>query len=137
MTPKACDRVLILIATLIQYPGIGCPERLGLRDDKTQHHNALDELAEQMRVLAASLHLDLPPNYPSRPTLRKDLEVLRDWGILDRRMYRWGYYLGTGVMSKPELKVAFNALESLAKYQADPQVRQIYRRLSLRGSPVP
>jgi predicted DNA-binding transcriptional regulator YafY len=132
MTPKACDRLMVLIATLIEYPGIGCPERLGLRDDKTQHHNALDDLAQQMRVLAASLHLDWPPHYPSRPTLRKDLEELRDWGILDRRMYRWGYYLGTGVMTKPELKVAFNALESLAQYQADPQVRQIYRRLSLR-----
>ncbi|MDY7014580.1 MAG: WYL domain-containing protein [Cyanobacteriota bacterium] len=129
---KTLDRLMVLVATLVRHPGVGCPERLGLRDDKTQHHNALDDLAQQMRAIAASLHLDWPPNYPSTPTLRKDLERLRDWGILDRRMYRWGYYLGTGAMTRRELKVAFNALESLAQYQGDPQVRQIYRRLSLR-----
>ncbi|MDY6783769.1 MAG: WYL domain-containing protein [Cyanobacteriota bacterium] len=129
---KTLDRLMVLIATLIKHPGVGCPEPLGLRDDKRQHHSALDHLVRKMRAIAASLHLDWSPNYPSLATLRKDLERLRDWGILDQRMYRWGYYLGTGVMTQRELKVAFNALESLAKYQGDPQVRQIYRRLSQR-----
>jgi len=43
------------------------------------------------------------------PTLRKDLETLRRYGILDRQMYRWGYYLGTGALRRDELQVAFNA----------------------------
>jgi predicted DNA-binding transcriptional regulator YafY len=129
---KTLERLMVLIATLVQHPGVGCPERLELRDNKTQHHNALADLAQMMRAIATSLNFDWPPNYPSIPTLRKDLEHLRDWGILERRMYRWGYYLGTGVMTQRELKVAYNALESLAQYQGDPQVRQIYRRLCLR-----
>ncbi|MBD2576988.1 WYL domain-containing protein [Oscillatoria sp. FACHB-1406] len=123
---------MVLIATLIQYPGIGSIDPLASRGDNPQHHNALELLAEQMRVVATSLHLNWPSDYPATPTLRKDLEMLRDWGILDRRMYRWGYYLGTGAMTKAEFKVAFNALESLAKYQADPQVRRIYQRLERR-----
>ncbi len=47
-------------------------------------------------------------------------------------MYRWGYYLGTGVMSQEELKVAVNALASQAKYQGDAQLRRIYETLSKR-----
>jgi len=53
-------------------------------------------------------------------------------GILDRQMYRWGYYLGTGAMRRDELQVAFNALASQAKYQGDPQARQIHRALTKR-----
>ncbi|MGF1540621.1 MAG: helix-turn-helix transcriptional regulator [Pleurocapsa sp.] len=47
-------------------------------------------------------------------------------------MYRWGYYCGTGVMNKRELKAAFNALESQAIYQADPELRKIYYTLKKR-----
>ncbi|WP_257237039.1 hypothetical protein [Nostoc sp. 'Peltigera malacea cyanobiont' DB3992] len=57
---------------------------------------------------------------------------MRRYGILERRMYRWGYYLGTGAMSQAELKVAFNALASQAKYQGDPQLRRICEILSKR-----
>jgi len=31
---------------------------------------------------------------------------LRRYGILDRQMYRWGYYLGTGALRRDELQVA-------------------------------
>ncbi|MEO8894121.1 MAG: hypothetical protein ABI417_21765, partial [Coleofasciculaceae cyanobacterium] len=60
------------------------------------------------------------------------MQTLRDYGILDRRMYRWGYYLGTGAMNLEQLKVAFNAIASQAEYQRDPQVRQIYQILEQR-----
>ncbi|NEQ64547.1 MAG: WYL domain-containing protein [Symploca sp. SIO2D2] len=125
------ERLLLLIATLIQYPGIGSPDPLE-KSDKTQHHNALEPLQTQLRQLAQSLSIVLPPDYPALATIRKDLQTLRDYHILERRMYRWGYYLGTGVMSREELKVAFNALHSHALYQGDPQVRQIYHTLKQR-----
>ena len=66
------------------------------------------------------------------------METLRRYGILDRQMYRWGYYLGTGALRRDELQVAFNALASQAKYQGDPQARQIHRALTkrLRGLDV-
>jgi len=125
------ERILLLIATLIQYPGIGNPDSVE-KSDKTQHHNALEPLQIQMRQLAQSLDIVLPPDYPALATIRKDLQTLRDYHILDRRMYRWGYYLGTGVMSREELKVAFNALHSQALYQGDPQIRQISQALKQR-----
>ncbi|MDJ0618405.1 MAG: hypothetical protein QNJ63_16950 [Calothrix sp. MO_192.B10] len=65
-------------------------------------------------------------------TIRKDLETLHRYGILDRRMYRWGYYLGTGAMSQDELKVALNALASQGQFQGDPQLQRIHETLSKR-----
>jgi hypothetical protein len=97
-----------------------------------KHHDALEEVREQVKKIATHLGLDWPINYPSIPTLRKDLKTLQDYQILDRRMYRWGYYLGTGVMSPNELKIAFDALRSQAIYQGDPRIRQIYRQLQRR-----
>ncbi|MGB7444962.1 MAG: WYL domain-containing protein [Coleofasciculaceae cyanobacterium] len=124
------QRLLLLIATLIHYPGVGCPEPFATETDT--HHNALESVQIQLQQLAQKLEIVLPPGYPTTPTIRKDLQTLRDYSILDRRMYRWGYYLGTGAMSKEELKIAFNALQSQAKYQAEPQVRQIYQLLKQR-----
>lgn len=40
-------------------------------------------------------------------------------------MYRWGYYFGTGVMTKPEFKTAFDALESMANYQGDATAKNL------------
>ncbi|MBW4532574.1 MAG: WYL domain-containing protein [Pleurocapsa minor HA4230-MV1] len=127
---QALERLLLLIAILIKYPGVGCPNELEKSDDK--HHNALKLVQIKLQELALSLGIDLPEQYPATATLRKDLELLRDYQILDHRMYRWGYYLGTGVMSKQELKAAFNALESQAIYQGDPQLRNIYYSLKKR-----
>jgi hypothetical protein len=130
LNPQALEKLLLLIATLLKYPGVGC------RDDELKidlnHHNALESVQTHLRQLAQEIGINLPENYPAIPTIRKDLELLRDYHILERRMYRWGYYLGTGVMDKRQLKFAFNALESQAIYQGDPQLRQIYYTLKRR-----
>jgi len=125
------ERLLILIATLIQHPGVGSRQPLEHTPNRT-HHNALTPLQSQIRQVAKSLGISYPDRYPSIGTLRKDLETLRNYGILDHRKYRWGYYLGTGVMNRDELKVAFNALHSQAMYQGDPQIRKIYYTLEKR-----
>ena len=95
-------------------------------------NNALKSVQLKLQEIARSLNIDFPDEYPAVPTLRKDLELLRDYRILDRRMYRWGYYLGTGVMNKRELKAAFDILESQAKYQKDPELIRIYDLLKKR-----
>lgn len=125
------ERLLLLIATLVQYPGVGCCDTLA-DSEPGKHHNALEAVQTQLRQLAESVGVELPEGYPTTPTIRKDLQTLRDYGILDKRMYRWGYYLGTGVMSREQLQAAFNALASIAQYQGDPQVRQIYQVLQWR-----
>ncbi len=125
------ERIMLLIATLVQYPGTGSANE---QDSgcSTKHHNALEALQAQLLLVAASFGITFPDGYPALPTLRKDLQTLRDYGILDKRMYRWGYYLGTGAMSREQLQVAFNALASIAQDQGDPQVRQIYQILEQR-----
>lgn len=120
------DRVLLLIATLIQYPGIGCPD-----DSENSPHNALQEVQEKMRSLASRLEINFPEEYPAIATIRKDLETLRKYEILDRRMYRWGYYVGMGI-NQEEFKVAFNALLSQAKYQHNPLAKRLYDKLEKR-----
>ncbi len=126
----AFERLLLLIATLLKYPGIGSPDFLD--SNSNQHHDAISSVREYLQKLATELNIELPAGYPAVSTLRKDLETLRNYGILDRRMYRWGYYLGTGALSSTELKVAFNALVSQAQYQGDPQIRRICETLSKR-----
>lgn len=133
---QAFERLMLLIATMLKYPGVGTPEII--ENNTEPHHDALSQVKPYLRNLAVDCGIDLPPGYPSTPTLRKDLETLRRYGILDNRMYRWGYYLGTGAMSQDELKVALNALASQAKYQGHALSRQIYQTLSkrLRGLDV-
>lgn len=125
--PKAFERLMLLIATLVKYPGIGY-----LESDRTENHDPLQQVQYHLRKLADSLNISLPDNYPTPPTLRKDLETLKNYHILDRRMYRWGYYLGTGVMTPEELKIAFNAIQSQAIYQGDPRIKRIYEQLQRR-----
>jgi WYL domain len=133
---KTCERLLLLIATFLKYPGVGCPDSFESKGEK--HHDAFLQVQKRFQELAHSLNIQLPPDYPAIPTLRKDLNILRKYGILDRQMYRWGYYLGTGAMTIEELKVALNALLSQAKFQGHPQVRLIYESLEkrLRGLDV-
>jgi len=126
----AFERLMLLIATLLKYPGIGSPDFLDSNDNK--NHDAINSVQIYLQKLATELNIELPVGYPAVPTLRKDLETLRRYTILDRRMYRWGYYLGTGALSMTELKVAFNALASQAQFQGDAQVRRIYESLSKR-----
>ncbi len=126
----AFERILLLIATFLKYPGIGCPEVFASKSE--QHHDALEEVLERLQELAVTYGVDFLPGYPAIPTLRKDLKTLRQYGILEDRTYRWGYYLGTGAMSQAEFKVALNALFSQAKFQGDPQVRRIHETLNKR-----
>lgn len=123
----AFERLLVLLATLVQYPGVGT---LDQESSAHQEHNALEEVQRYLKIVAGELGIAMP-NY-STHTLRKDLVTLRHYGILDQRMYRWGYYLGTGAFSQEELQVTLNALAIQAKDQGDPQLRQIYHVLSQR-----
>jgi hypothetical protein len=125
-----CERLLLLIATFLKYPGVGCPDSFESKGEK--HHDAFLQVQKRFQELANSLNIQLPPDYPAIPTLRKDLNILRKYGILNQQMYRWGYYLGTGAMTIEELKVALNALLSQAKFQGHPQVRLIYESLEKR-----
>lgn len=120
--PEAFQRLILLIATLLQYPGVGSSDPLEQKSDG--HHNALSEVQVRLQEVAVQAGISLPPY--STHTLRKDFGVLRQFGILNKQMYRWGYYLGTGVMTFDELQVALNALYSQSRYQQDPQVKQIY-----------
>lgn len=145
--PLAFDRLMLLITTLVRYPGVGCPEpdpaspvssahtpdngKLQTACPK-QHHDALQAVRTRLQSVAQSQGIQLPADYPAVPTLRKDLETLRHYGILDQRMYRWGYYLGNGAMSHEEFQVAFSVLASQARDQGDPHIRQIHAILSQR-----
>ncbi|HEY9645077.1 MAG TPA: WYL domain-containing protein [Chroococcidiopsis sp.] len=119
------DRLMILIATLVKYPGIGSRDAKNSRDQ-----DSLEVLLQQMHSVAHSLDIPLP-NY-SVHTLRKDLVTLRSYGILERHRHDWGYYLGTGAMNADELQLALNALASQATYQGDPHARRTYQALSQR-----
>ncbi len=135
---SAIERLLLLLAVLLKNPGIGCKNDDGQETNGT-HHESLIAVQIKIRELAQQLDIPIKEGYPATATLRKDLEILRDYQILDRRMYRWGYYLGTGALTPEELRIAFNALESQAIYQGDPRIRQIYFQLSkrLRGFELP
>ncbi|MEG4320842.1 MULTISPECIES: WYL domain-containing protein [unclassified Microcoleus] len=126
------DRIMLLIATLVNHPGIGYSDT---ETSDGKYRDALLEVRSQLQKIAAASGIEFPENYPATPTIRKDLETLRNYGILDKRMYRSGYYLGTGAMTREELQVAFQALASQAKHQGNAQVRRIYEKLTklLRG----
>jgi WYL domain len=125
---KSLERLLLLIATFIHHPGVGCADTF---NPKSQgHHQALAEVRTRLQALAQSLNIQVP--HCAIATLRKDLETLRQYGILDRRMYRWGYYLGTGAMDLEQLQAALQALGANAEHQGDPKIRQIYDTLQRR-----
>ena len=123
----ALDRLLLLIATFVQYPGVGAHDPLGT---EPVVEASLALVQATMQTVAAAYGIQLP--HYSIPTLRKDLLTLRRYGILSQRRYRSGYYLGTGGLSQDELRLALNALASLAKHQGDPLARQAQARLKRR-----
>ncbi|BBC23373.1 helix-turn-helix transcriptional regulator [Pseudanabaena sp. ABRG5-3] len=131
---QAFERLLLLIATFIHHPGIGCPDRIG--NNSQSAHESLE--AVQEKVCEVAQQYDIALTKYSIPTLRKDLVTLRKYGLLEKRIYRWGYFLGTGVMSFKDLQVALNALNSMAKYQRSPQAIRIYQELEkkLRGKQI-
>ncbi|MGI0493602.1 helix-turn-helix transcriptional regulator [Alkalinema pantanalense CENA528] len=125
--PAAFDRLLILITTLLHHPGIGSADPL---TDSNLPHDAMVAVSNQVKTIAQTL--GFPSSDWSVHTLRKDLRTLRTYGILDDRMYRWGYYLGTGAFSKQELSLALHALASQAAMQGDPRIQTVYDRLEKR-----
>ena len=122
---NAFDRLMFLIATFIHHAGVGCPDRLG--SNSQSPHESLEAVREKVCEVAAQY--DIPLTKYSIPTLRKDLLTLRKYGILEPRIYRWGYFLGTGVMTFKDLQVALNALASMANYQRSPQAIRVYQDL--------
>ncbi len=120
---RAFLRLLLLVATILRYPGVG---HLQENKKKDKHHNALEEVRAYLVSVAQEAGIALKC---SIHTIQKDLAFLRSIGILGNQMYRWGYYLGTGVMSEQELTAALNALHSQAEYQRDVQIQELYNRL--------
>ncbi|MEO8894120.1 MAG: hypothetical protein ABI417_21760 [Coleofasciculaceae cyanobacterium] len=51
------ERLLLLIATLVQYPGVGCCDSLAAETQK--HHNALDAVQAKLRQVAAAMKIEL------------------------------------------------------------------------------
>ena len=119
----AFTRLLLLIATLLRHPGVGHLEKAEHTD---KHHNALEEVQTYLLAVAQAEGVTIKC---STHSIHKDLAFLRSIGILGNQMYRWGYYLGTGVMSEQELTAALNALQSQAEYQRDVQTQELYNRL--------
>ncbi|MFN6495831.1 MAG: helix-turn-helix transcriptional regulator [Nostoc sp. DedQUE01] len=125
---QAFERLMLLIATLVKYPGVGyfdSPE-----DHSGKHHNALQEVLVCLQDVAKEVGINIP--FYSEHTIRKDIKTLRRYSILDQHTYRQGYYLGCGALNREELQVVLNALFSQAKYQQDPQISQIYQVLEKR-----
>jgi hypothetical protein len=122
---SAFDRLLLLIATLVRYPGIGAADPNATAET---NHDGILAIQAKLPLVAQSCGIDLPAY--SVHTLRKDLKTLRKYGLLDQRMYRWGYYLGTGAMSREELQLALQSLASQA--QTDANIRQIFEVLERR-----
>jgi hypothetical protein len=123
------ERLLIAIATIIKYPGIGCQQE----KKEGEAHQGLQEVQEKMREIAADLGRCWDKDYPAVSTIRKDFQTLKDYGILDQpTRYRWGYYLGTGGLDLRELSYALDALTSQAKYQADHLSKEIVQRVTQR-----
>lgn len=131
---KSLERLLILITTLIRYPGVGCPDPDSW-GEKLEHHNALAAVQQQWQSVATELGISFNANYPAIATIRKDFGFLRKYGILEDRMYRWGYYLGTGVFTKADLQLALNAMGAIAHDQGDLRYRQTLEKIDkyLRG----
>ncbi|BCL37112.1 helix-turn-helix transcriptional regulator [Nostoc sp. MS1] len=123
----AFERLLLLIATFARNPGVGCHDPMQSDSD---NHDTLNIVHMYLYKVASELNIELP--LYSRHTIQNDLKTLRRYGLLDKKAYRWGYYLGTGAMNGEELQVALNALQSQARYQEDPQIVQIYQRLTRR-----
>jgi len=119
---------MLLLATLVHEPGVGSADTSALGPGR--HHDALEAVRARLLQRARAWHFELP--YCSPATLRKDLETLRHYGILERRMYRWGYYLGTGAIRDEELPVVLDALALQARSLGDPQARRTDRRLRKR-----
>ncbi|MFN9609417.1 MAG: WYL domain-containing protein, partial [Pseudanabaena sp.] len=70
---QAFERLLLLIATFIHHPGIGCPDRIG--NNSQSAHESLEAVQAKVYEVAQQYNISLTKY--SIPTLRKDLVTLR------------------------------------------------------------
>lgn len=122
---QSVERLLLLIGTIAKYPGVGRLEAAS--KDTQKSHDSLQELLEFTQKFAKDLNLKIPTW--SKYTIQKDLKTLRNYGLLPKAPYKWGYYFGEGAMNYQELQIALNALQAQAKYQRDPNVDKVYQNL--------
>ncbi len=154
---NAFERLMLLIATLVKYPGVGHLAKEGNPDGvvdisptesvrapfeqhsdqnvpheriATNHHSALDELHQYVLATATEHNIVLDKCKPA--TLHRDLKTLREYGILKPGMYRWGYFLGTGALNEIDLARIMPLLHSQSRYQRDVTIKRIYDRLTRR-----
>lgn len=100
---RAFDRLMALIALLAHRPGVGGPDPLDR--DLSMGNRSLEQIAE-----ALGDFLGDPSTPPKAATLHKDLAMLRRYGLLQSRPYRWGYYLGSGGLLPHEVSLVLFAL---------------------------
>ncbi|MFM7424746.1 MAG: kinase, partial [Elainella sp.] len=63
----------------------------------------------------------------SAATLRKDIEtVLKPYRLMGEKRLRRGYFVGTGILSGPELLRVYHSLEGQAKHLSDPIALSAY-----------
>ncbi|MFN5856073.1 MAG: helix-turn-helix transcriptional regulator [Pseudanabaenaceae cyanobacterium] len=117
---SAFERLLLLIATVGRYPGIGS----GNDDVNAAPVEPLGEL--QAKILEVAQELGFAVKEYSLPTLRKDLALLRRYGVLTKSVYRWGYFLGFGAVGPAELPMIMEALLSMATYQNSHSAKRVY-----------
>jgi hypothetical protein len=124
---NAFERLMMLLAAMVRFPGVGYLHRDEAAGD---HHKATDEVHRYVMKVAQEQGIELTKCSPF--SISKDLKTLKAYGILDDRMYRWGYFLGTGAANEEEMAAVLNVLYSQAKYQRDTQIKQLYELLAKR-----
>lgn len=134
---NAFERLMMLIATLVRHPGVGYLHKSDRDAAIDGPHSALQELHQYVLQTAQQQGIPLPKCTPH--SLHKDLKTLRTYGILSDRMYRWGYFLGTGALSPDDIATVLNVLHSQAQYQRDVHIKHLYDRLAkrLKGAAAP
>lgn len=83
----------------------------------------LDEQGSSLHSLAAAMQAVGLVVGDRTAALRKDFErILKPYGILPHRRSRRGYYLGTGILTEPQLLEVARLLQTQAKHIQDPLV---------------
>lgn len=85
--------------------------------------NALHQNKEQNR-LSSFFTLD---------NLQKDIErIFKPYKILDSKVYRRGYYLGTSIFTKVELNRVYQALQTFSHHSDNPEITSIFQLVEQR-----
>jgi WYL domain len=110
------DRLMQLIRFLAHHPQL-------YQSHKNVRSSLLDGLKQQGIVPVQSKQADST----LQNNLRKDIETgLKPYGIMTSKPMRNGYFVGTGILSAPELLQVYYGLESQAKHLSDPVALKAY-----------